>query len=317
MKLLEVKNLKMYYETLRGYVRAVDDVSFSMERGDVLGLVGESACGKTSVALAILKLLPPNGRIIGGSAVFEGKDLVKLGDEELRKEIRWKKISIVFQGAMNALNPVKRIGDQIAEAIILHERAGKEESQEKAKKLLEMVGIDPSRARDYPHEFSGGMKQRAMIAMALACNPNLVIADEPTTGLDVIVQAHVMDVVKKLREKLQLSMILITHDLSLVAETCDKVVIMYAGKIAEIADVFTLFKEPLHPYTRRLIGALPDIRRVKTKLVHIPGSPPSLLEPPSGCRFHDRCPSATSICKREEPALREVEREHFVACSLV
>jgi len=225
---------------------------------------------------------------------------------------------MIFQGAMNALNPVMKIGDQIAEAILAHESdVDKKEAWERARKLLQLVGIDPSRADDYPHEFSGGMKQRAMIAMALACNPKLLIADEPATALDVIVQAQVLDVMKSLKEKLGLSMILITHDLSIIAEMCNKVAIMYAGKIVEYADVYTIFKDPKHPYTKGLIGAFPSLKGPKKPFISIPGSPPNLLNPPLGCRFYPRCKYATDKCKVEEPELIDIGNKHLIACHLV
>ncbi len=317
MPLLEVKNLKTYYFTLRGAVKAVDGVSFDVDVGEVLGLAGESGCGKTTTALSIIRLIPPPGRIVDGEIVFEGMNIEKLSDEDIRK-IRWKKIAMIFQGAMNALNPVMKIGDQIAEAILAHESdVDKKEAWERARKLLQLVGIDPSRADDYPHEFSGGMKQRAMIAMALACNPKLLIADEPATALDVIVQAQVLDVMKSLKEKLGLSMILITHDLSIIAEMCNKVAIMYAGKIVEYADVYTIFKDPKHPYTKGLIGAFPSLKGPKKPFISIPGSPPNLLNPPLGCRFYPRCKYATDKCKVEEPELIDIGNKHLIACHLV
>jgi len=299
-------------------VKAVENVSFHVNEGEAFGLAGESGCGKTTLGLSILRILPPGGFIKEGKILFEGKDLVRLDDETLRTEIRWKKISMIFQGAMNALNPVLKIGDQISEAIMIHEpEVSKRQARERTAKLLELVGIDPSRMDNYPHEFSGGMKQRAMIAMALACNPKLVIADEPITALDVVVQAQVMRLLKELSEKLNLSLILITHDLSAMAETCDRVAIMYAGKIVELGDVLQVFKEPLHPYTQGLIAAFPDLYAKKTKLVSIPGQPPDLLNPPPGCRFHVRCKYAMEICKKEEPKLLEVGKDHYVACHLV
>lgn len=318
MTLLDVQNLKMYYSTLRGPVRAVDQVSFQVEKAEGLGLAGESGCGKTSVALSLLKILPPNGRILGGKILLHDKDLVKFKEEKMRKEVRWKGISLVFQGAMNAFNPVYRVEDQIVEAISLHEpNVSKEEAKKRVKKLLETVGVDPSRADNYPHEFSGGMKQRAMIAMALASNPDLLIADEPGTALDVIVQAQVLKLLRELKEKLQLGMILITHDLSIITETCEKLAIMYAGKIVEYGNIVTIFKEPLHPYTQGLIGAFPSIKAKKTRMTSISGSPPNLQNPPRGCRFYPRCPYAMDICRSEEPKSIEVTNDHRVACYLI
>ena len=314
--LLEVTNLLMYYETDRGYVKAVDDVSFEVKKKESLGLAGESGCGKTSAALTILKLLPQNGRILGGKINFHGRNILELSDSKFRKEIRWKKISMIFQGAMNALHPTYSIGHQIAESILEHEDISKKEALERAAKLLELVGIEPSKVNRYPHELSGGMKQRTVAAMALACNPDMVIADEPTTALDVIVQAQVLKVMKELQRKLDLAWILISHDLSMIAETCTKVAIMYAGKIVEYGDVVHLFKDPLHPYTQRLISAFPSVMGQKTELASIPGFPPDLLSPPPGCRFHPRCPLAMEICKKEEPVLTKEGEKQYVSCFL-
>lgn len=317
MPLLQVENLKMYYETLRGYVRAVDDVSFQMDKGDALGLAGESGCGKTSAALSIIKLLPPNGKILGGKMLFNDQDLASLSDAVVRKKIRWKKISMIFQGAMNALHPIKTIESQITEAILFHEKVGKKEARDRAGKLLDLVGIGASKGDRYPHELSGGMKQRSVTAMALACNPDMVIADEPTTALDVIIQAQVLKVIKELQQKLSLSMLLISHDLSMIAEICNKAAIMYAGKIVEYGDIAPIFKDSLHPYTEKLIGAFPSILGRRTELSSIHGFPPDLLNPPSGCRFYPRCQYAMDVCKKEEPPLLEMShKEHSVACHL-
>ena len=318
MALLEIKELTTYYETMRGYVKAVEKASFNVEKGEGVGLAGESGCGKTTVALSILRLLPPNGKIMHGQILYKGKDLVKMDEKTLRKKIRWKEISLIFQGAMNALNPVYKISDQIIEAIRTHEpNINKREAKERVKKLFELVGIDPSRVDNYPHEFSGGMRQRAMIAMALACNPSLVIADEPGTALDVIVQAQVLKLMRDLKEKLNLSLILITHDLSIISEVCEKMVVMYAGQVVEAGDIITMFKKPLHPYTQGLIRAFPSIKEKKRKMSSIPGMPPDLLNPPSGCRFRLRCKYAMDICEREAPQLIEVSKGHVVACHLV
>jgi peptide/nickel transport system ATP-binding protein len=317
LPLLEVHGLKTYFETTKGYVKAVDNVSFSLDKGDAFGLAGESGCGKTTTGLSIIKLLPSNGKILDGKIIFDGIDLISLPEEILRKNIRWKRISIVFQGAMNALNPVYTVGDQIMEAILTHEDISNEEAKERVIKLFELVGIDPSRINNYPFEFSGGMKQRAMIAMALACNPDIVITDEPTTALDVIVQAQVLKLLKKLKEELNLSLIMISHDLSVIAETCNKVAIMYAGKIVEMADVVRLFKNPLHPYSQGLMNSFPSLKGPRKKLISIPGSPPNLLSPPSGCRFHPRCQYALEKCKQEEPLLMEIDKGHYVACHLL
>lgn len=302
---------------MQGYVKAAEDVSFTLEKGHTLGLAGESGCGKTTTALAILRLLPFNAKIIKGAIIFEGKDILKLNEEEFRKEVRWKKISMIFQGAMNALHPTITVGEQIAEAIMLHEQIEKKEALERAAKLLDLVGVGGERINRYPHEFSGGMKQRAVIAMSLACNPKLIIADEPTTALDVIVQAQVMKVMKELQQKLNLSMIIISHDLSLIAETCSEVAIMYAGRIVEISKSRKIFKEPLHPYTQKLIAAFPSILGEKKELSTIPGFPPDLIDPPPGCRFHPRCPYAMEKCRKENPYLHQVEEAHYVACHLL
>ena len=316
--LLDINDLTVHYKILRGYVKAVEGVNLQLRKGETLGLAGESGCGKTTMALSIMRLLPPNGRIVKGKIIFDGEDITTLPEDRVRKEIRWKKIAIVFQGAMNALNPVYSIGEQIIEAIRFHEpEVHKDEALERAKKLLELVGIDPSRVDNYPHEFSGGMRQRAMIAMALACNPKLLIADEPGTALDVIVQAQVLKLIVELQKKLNLSLILITHDLSIISETCKKAAIMYAGKLVEYGSVYKIFKEPLHPYTQGLIASFPDIYAPKAEIKSIEGQPPDLLNPPSGCRFHPRCQYAMDICRVKEPPYVEVEKEHFVACHLV
>lgn len=317
MPLLEVKNLRMHYSTLKGDVKAVEDVTFKIEKGEALGLAGESGCGKTSVALSIMKLLPHNAKIIDGEILLNGENILEISDEEIRRKIRWKKVSMVPQAAMNALNPVFKVSNQIIEAIMIHEKTSKNEAKARTIELLKKVGIDPSRADHYPHEFSGGMKQRAMIAMALACNPELVIADEPTTALDVIVQAQVLQVIKTLQRELNLSMILISHDLSVVAQTCDQVIIMYAGVIVEKASTRELFTKAFHPYSIGLIGAFPSVKGEKKRLASIKGSPPNLINPPTGCRFHPRCPFSKDICKIESPQLLEYEKDHYTSCHMV
>lgn len=314
MHLLEVKKLRMYYETLRGYVRAVDDIDFWVEKGEAVGLAGESACGKTSAMLTVLRLLPSNGRVMGGSVNFDGQDILKISNDEFRDNVRWKKISVIFQGAMNALHPTKKIGDQLSEPILLHEDIEKDEAWERVGKLLDLVGVGAERLNRYPHELSGGLKQRSMIAMSLACNPSLIIADEPTTALDVITQAQVLKVIKELRQKLDLSMILVSHDLSVIAETCDKVAIMYAGKIVEFGDIASVFKEPMHPYSDQLIAAFPSVLGEKRELTTIHGFPPDLLNPPPGCRFHPRCPFAEESCTSGESVMIEAKKGHYVAC---
>jgi peptide/nickel transport system ATP-binding protein len=318
MALLEVEDLTTYYSTRRGPVRAAEGVKFSVDRGEALGLAGESGCGKTTVALSLLKILPSNGKIVDGKILFEGEDLVPLDEAKMRKDIRWRGISMVFQGAMNAMNPVFKVGEQIVEAIQIHETdVSKKEAKDRAKKLLEMVGIESSRVDNYPHEFSGGMRQRALIAMALACNPSLAIADEPGTALDVVVQAQVLRLLGQLKEKLNLSLIMIAHDLSMIAETCESLAIMYAGYLVEYGNIVKLFKEPLHPYTQDLIEAFPSIKAPKRAMVSIPGAPPDLLKPPLGCRFHPRCKYAMDICRKAVPKLVEATQGQMVACHMV
>jgi peptide/nickel transport system ATP-binding protein len=314
---LDVQDLKTYYQTLRGQVKAVDGISFQVRKGEALGLAGESGCGKTTVALSILKILPSGGKIVGGQMNFNNLDLVKLKESQMR-QVRWKEISIVFQGAMNAFNPLFKVGDQIAEAILTNEKGvRKKEANARTGKILELVGIQPSRGKNYPHEFSGGMRQRALIAMSLACNPKLLIADEPGTALDVIVQAQVLKLMAELKEKLNLAMILITHDLSIIAELCEKTAIMYAGKIVEHGDVVSIFKDPLHPYTQGLSSAFPSIMEARRRMTSIHGTPPDLLVPPTGCRFHPRCSKAMKICQEEEPTMIKLGKANrFVACHL-
>ena len=302
---------------MRGWVRAAEGVNIRVEKGEALGLAGESGCGKTTVAMSILKILPQGGTIRGGKIIFDGTDLVPLSENEMRK-IRWKGIAIVFQGAMNAMNPVLKVGDQIVEAIRTHEPdVSSKESWERARKLFELVGIDPERVDNYPHEFSGGMRQRALIAMALAANPKFLIGDEPGTALDVIVQAQTLKLMRDLRERLGLSMLVISHDLSILAETCEKIAIMYAGRIVEYGDAESVFKEPLHPYTQGLLKAFPSIKGERIRLTSIPGQPPDLLRPPPACRFNPRCPYVMDICKKVDPPLGKSGRgDHLVACHL-
>lgn len=317
MPLLEVQDLVTHYTIRRGSVKAVENVSFSLEEGEAMGLAGESGCGKTTVALSLLGILPVNGRIVRGKILLKDTDITKLSEKELREGIRWKAISLIFQGAMNAMNPMYRVEDQIVEAIRTHDsHISKKEAKQRIAKLFEMVGLEPERARNYPHEYSGGMRQRAMIAMALACNPSILIADEPGTALDVIVQAQVLKLMTELRKRLNLAMIMISHDLSIISETCDKLAIMYAGKLVELGDVLTMFKKPVHPYTQGLIAAFPGIYAPKQEMKALPGSPPNLLNPPKGCRFNPRCPYVMDICKKKTPELKEVSKGHYVACYL-
>jgi oligopeptide/dipeptide ABC transporter ATP-binding protein len=315
--LLEVRDLKTYFKLRQGDVRAVDGVSFTVSEGKSLGLAGESGCGKTTAAQSILKLLPENGRIVSGEVLFDGKNLAKRTEFGMSK-IRWKEISIIFQGAMNALNPVQQVGKQIAEPITLHEGVSEAKAMARTRELFDLVGINPKRVNEYPHELSGGMRQRAMIAMSLACNPRLVIGDEPTTALDVMVQAQILDLIANLRKELGLSFILISHDLSVMAETCDHGVIMYAGKVVESGTTEHLFKNPQHPYTRQLISAFPNIHEERAMVSSIQGDPPNLINPPEGCRFYPRCAERRPDCDGEhgEPELIEVEPGHLVRCVL-
>jgi oligopeptide/dipeptide ABC transporter ATP-binding protein len=317
MILLSVENLVTRYSTEMGDVKAVDDISFKVRQGEIFGLAGESGCGKSTAMLSVINLLPSNGRIVSGAIKFHEYDLATIGKEALRDEIWWNRVSIVFQAAMNALNPVLTVGSQIVEPIMLHDTVTKQEADERVKELFELVGIDSMRINDYPHEFSGGMRQRAMIAMALACNPELIILDEPTTALDVIVQGEVLELIKDLQERLNLSVLLVTHDLSVIAETCDTTGIMYAGKLVESADTRTIFKEPRHPYTQGLIGAFLSLTGEWKRVEGIPGNPPNLLNPPPGCKFNPRCPYAKERCIQEEPESVEIGEGHSVACHFV
>ena len=313
MSLLEVKNLIAHYLTPFGAVKAVDDVSFSLKKGISMGLAGESGCGKTTIALSIMRILPYPGKVLDGEILFKGTDILKLNQAELRK-IRWKGISTVFQGAMASLNPLFKVGRQIADPIVIHENVSRDEARKRARELLELVGIDPSREKNYPWELSGGMRQRVMVAMGLACNPDVIIADEPTTALDVIVAHQVMELIRDLKEKLDLSMILITHDISVIAQTCDELAVMYAGKLVEHADVDSIFENPLHPYTEALISSFPSIQGEKRPLKSITGSPADLINPPTGCKFHPRCVYAQEICTINEPLIENAGDGHTVAC---
>jgi len=312
MPILKVDDLKIYYRTLKGYSRAVDGVSFEIDEGEYLGLVGESGCGKSTIAKAILRILPPNGEIREGKILFQGRDLVSMPTAELNK-VRWKEISMIPQSAMHSLDPVYRIQDQIMEAIAAHENLSREAAMEKIEALFELVGLDNIRLKDYPHQFSGGMRQRAMIAMALVLDPDLVLADEPTTGLDVIVQDQILSRIKAIHEKLKKVMLLITHNMAVVAENCNKIAVMYAGKIMEYGGE-AVFLNPFHPYSLGLMNAFPSAIDSQSELISIPGSPPDLLDPPKGCRFHERCPFSEERCIEEEPDLHPVDEGHLSAC---
>lgn len=313
-KLLDIKNLTIHYITDDGVVKAVNGIDIELNKGETLGLVGETGAGKTTTALGIMRLVPnPPGKILSGEITFEGKDLLKLPDGEMRK-IRGNKISMIFQDPMTSLNPVMTVGEQLAEVIQIHEGLSNEEAIEKAKKMLEMVGIPGERHTDYPHQFSGGMKQRVVIAIALACNPQLLIADEPTTALDVTIQAQVLDLMKRLKEEFNTAMILITHDLGVVAEVCDKVAIMYAGEIVESASLEDLFENPKHPYTLGLFGSIPNLEEEVERLNPIKGLMPDPTNLPSGCPFHPRCPKAKDVCKIQVPKTTDLGNGHRVRC---
>jgi peptide/nickel transport system ATP-binding protein len=343
--LLEVKDLQIHFEIQGGWVEAVDMVSFNLDEGETLGMVGESGCGKTTTAYAITQLLPKNAYVKGGQILFKGKDLLRfvkkdrtidLFNDEMRK-IRWDEISIIFQGAMDALNPVYNVGSQIEEALLAHpealmELAGKELGQahrasrselasaarKRTEELYDIVNINRDRIDNYPHEYSGGMKQRALIAMALALNPALIIADEPTTALDVITQYKILGEMKRIQKQYKMAMIMISHDISTVAEVADRMAVMYAGRIAEISPTSGLFKEARHPYTIALLNSIPTIKgskaELRERLKAIPGSPPPLVNPPSGCRFRTRCPYAKEVCASKMPAPTVIGPDHVVYC---
>lgn len=323
MVLLSVQDLTVHYKVSSGWVKAVENASIEVDQGETLGLVGESGSGKTTLAYAITQLLPKNAFIKNGKIIFNGKDLLQISrkkdgsidvfNEEIRK-IRWKEISMIFQAALNAFNPVYKVGDQIIEAIMTHKEIDYKQARKEVERLYEFVGIPKDRIDNYPHEYSGGMKQRAMIAMALALNPRLVLADEPTTALDVITQDRILLEIQRLQKETGISMILITHDVSVVAEISNRVAVMYAGNIVEKGTTVEVFKHFAHPYTEGLMGSFPSILGEKKRLASIPGSPPDLVNPPKGCRFHPRCPYAKDICMEKEPPMIEISPGHFTAC---
>jgi len=320
--ILDIRNLKTFFYTYDGVAKAVDGISYRLSRGEPLGIVGESGCGKSVSALSILRLIPdPPGRIVEGQIFFKGTNLLELPYERMR-EIRGNRISMIFQEPMTSLNPVFTVGNQIAEAFRLHQGLKRQEALEKSIDMLKLVNI-PSPEKcvgQYPHELSGGMRQRAMIAMALACNPEILIADEPTTALDVTIQAQIIDLMLQLKEELGMAIILITHDLGIIAETVKRVIVMYAGKIVEEAPTRTIFKTPLHPYSQGLLQSMPrlgdKVRLGRIRLEEIPGVVPSLYELPAGCRFSSRCSHAMEICRKEEPDLEEIDESHFCRCWL-
>lgn len=314
--LLDIRNLSVAFDTDSGKVYAVNNLSLKIGRKETLGLVGETGAGKTTTALAVMKLIQsPPGKITSGEIVLEGQDLMRVPEKDMFN-IRGNKISMIFQDPMTSLNPVMTVGEQISEVIELHQKLSKDELRKKTEEMLEVVGIRKERINDYPHQFSGGMKQRVVIAMALACNPELIIADEPTTALDVTIQAQVLELMKNLKEKYDTSMILITHDLGVVAEICDYVSVIYAGSIVEYASVKDMYETPGHPYTKGLFNSIPSLDEDVESLTTIKGNPPDPSALPSGCRFHPRCDKCMEICKHTNPELREISPGHFIACHL-
>jgi peptide/nickel transport system ATP-binding protein len=303
---LSVRDLVLEYKLRRSRARAVDSVSFDVDRGQTLGLVGESGCGKTTLALSLLRLLPRNADVVGGQVCLGGRDVLQLPEAEMRR-VRWREISMIFQGAMNALNPVFRVSDQLVEAIRQHESVSDAAARARGAQLFEMVGLPATRMNQFPHEFSGGMKQRAVIAMALACRPSVVVADEPTTALDVVVQDQVLQTLQDIQRELDLAVMIISHDISVVAESANQIAVMYAGQIVETGPTETVFADPRHPYTIGLLRSFPSLRGPARRLVSIPGSPPNLAEPPTGCRFAPRCPLAQPICHNVAPELLKIQ----------
>jgi peptide/nickel transport system ATP-binding protein len=313
VELLEINDLTTNFHINAGIVQAVNKVSFKLKKGETLGIVGESGSGKSTLALSVSRLLPDGGETEGGNVYLNGVDLLSLSDEEVRLK-RWTEFSLIFQGAMNALNPVMKVGTQISEVIQLHDGCSARDARKRVAELFEMVEIDSSRIDNYPHEFSGGMKQRVMIAMAIACSPSLLIGDEPTTGLDVIVQAQILDLMRRLCDSREMGMIIITHDLSILSEIADRVAVMYAGNLVEIGRTDDILLNYRHPYTGKLAESFPDINGKREMVSSIPGIPPNLLNPPSGCKFHPRCEKACEKCRNSIPDYVDLGNEHIVAC---
>nr|WP_300369769.1 ABC transporter ATP-binding protein [Brachyspira sp.] len=307
----------MYYHTSKGLVKAINDISFCIKRGETLGIVGESGCGKTSLGTSLLRMPSIPGKYEGGKIILDNEDIIPLKEEYVRKNIRWSKISMVFQGAMNSLTPVYTIGSQMLETVNRHTNISRADADKLIEEYLGYVGLHGSVSKRYPHELSGGMKQRVVIAAALFLKPKLIILDEPTTALDVIVQAQIINLLKKLRKDFDLSFIFITHDLALEAEISDRVCVMYGGKISEIASNEDIYKNAKHPYTKRLLAATPRLNRAVNKLEFIEGTPPDLLNPPKGCMFYDRCKDRIDKCKNEEPILKDIGNNHLCACHLI
>lgn len=317
MKLISVENLCVSYQTKNGVLQAVDDISFHLEEGRSLGFVGESGCGKTTIGMALIGLLPENGAVTRGRIMYEGRDLVQLSDDAMRA-VRWNDIAMIFQAAMNALNPVHRVCEQIREAIVTH-RPGtsKEDLNRWVEALFDLVEIPRDRMQDFPHQFSGGMKQRAIIAMALACNPKLVIADEPTTALDVIVQDQILTEIKSIQKRLNISVIFISHDIAVVADVCHDIAVMFAGQIVEFGSREEVFNTPIHPYTRLLLSSYLTLEGDKPKVLAVSGQAPNLINPPSGCRFYKQCSQAVSACENSAPEYRQVSPTHRALCNVI
>jgi oligopeptide/dipeptide ABC transporter ATP-binding protein len=313
--LVRIADLDVHYYTRMGVVKSLDKVSLDIDRGQLLGLVGESGCGKSTLGFSLLRLIPAPGRIVGGSILFDGEELLDK-DEESMRHIRGKRISMVFQDPMTSLNPLQKIGDHLVETITTHEAVSKEQAWKRAEELVDRLGISASRLEDFPHQFSGGMRQRIMICLALALGSDFIIADEPTTSLDVIVEAQILDLLKELKADYDLTLMLITHNMGIVAELVDRVAVMYAAKIVEVADALDLFAQPLHPYTQGLLKSIPNIKLLDQEFELMKGSPPDLIDPPAGCRFHPRCPQAMEICSQVDPTLKRVQDGRIVACHL-